>query len=387
MSTRNDNWAETIFRFVALIVAYGLWCTVGLVLWIFLATRVSLAYGASLFLAAFSGQDPTISQDRLSAALHWWVDGMHRIRIANRPDGTANPSSRFSFWQECAFTLSAILIFCLCYFALPTSRAIYDSICRLLAEAPPRRDVPDMTATIIPLEATDTAEEPLPSLPAPQSSSLPPSPLIAPTLSSPLPPTPEQPIVKGADPSAVLPEPPPPSSVASNDREHTNKYLVPLPDPLENPYGELQALARPFVEENVDGVIYDHSPHGVSEREFRRQLIEDGVYSATLTSLPSTRIAAQKIKEELASRNIIVTIEELAENKPPYLANNASVLYYSDNNRELANVLAARFSKLSGIEFSATKGATPPLGPHLRFAIHCVPDSGVNTTPYLQTQN
>ncbi len=131
MDTRKDNFAESGFRIVALVIAYGLWCTVGLILWVFLATRVSLAYGASLF----SGQTPSISQDRLSAALHWWVDGMHRIRRANESADTGVAASPFSFWQECAYSASALLISCLCYVALPTSHAIYDSIRNRLGQA------------------------------------------------------------------------------------------------------------------------------------------------------------------------------------------------------------------------------------------------------------
>lgn len=387
---RTKNWLTYIYKRVVNYLIVLLKAIRGLV-WVLI--KLALIYSPGLISMLFGVVLPSIA---LGVAGGLWIVTITVIGLCygkqtpkdtqssnTESEDNSNASSRFSSLQKCAIAFSAILIACLFYITSPFSRSIYDSVRKRLTEAPPRSDVADTARTAILSEAAIIVEEHIPDdghadwQPTLQSDTLTPSPDQ--TLSSPLVPTPAKPTVEVTDITNDLPAPAPPPSVATGDDEDTPKK-TPLVAHPANPYGALDSSPRPFLElsadglTRVDGVIYDYSPPDISEREFRHQLIKDGVYSATLTSLPTTRKAAKIIKEELASRNIILTIEELAEDRPPYLANRASVLYYSDNNRELANVLATRFSKLSGIEFSATRGATPPLGPHLRFAIHCVPE-------------
>ena len=148
----------------------------------------------------------------------------------------------------------------------------------------------------------------------------------------------------------------------------------------------LQKTSRPFIESGVAGIIFDYAPAGLNEPQFRDKLINEGIYSATITSLPATRKHADLIKKELDQRGIVVTIEELADVAPPYLAEEPSVLYYANSSQSLASQLAVTFRKLTGLSFEATRGSTPPKGPTLRFAIHCVPPrASVPVIPMVQT--
>jgi hypothetical protein len=135
--------------------------------------------------------------------------------------------------------------------------------------------------------------------------------------------------------------------------------------------GRLVATPQSF-SKGIPGVIYDYAPPGMNEEEYEEELSAKGQYHASITSLPADRRRAEKVKEVLKSEGITLTVEELPERPPAYLASEPLVLYYGKQNKVRAAALAQKLTKATGLHFTADEGATPPAEAQHRFAIHCV---------------
>jgi hypothetical protein len=161
---------------------------------------------------------------------------------------------------------------------------------------------------------------------------------------------------------------------------------TPTPIPRAIPVSRLAQLP-PLQRDAYDfsdgtpGTIYMYQPEGSTQEDFRDLLIENKIYSTSITSLPSTQEQAGVVKSELQTRGIVVTRFELPERVTSYMANTPTVFYYADSTKPLAEELAEVFTQLTKLRFRATRGASATKGPTLRFMIHCVPTPAASDAP------
>lgn len=169
-------------------------------------------------------------------------------------------------------------------------------------------------------------------------------------------------------PRTVQPEPKP--QILS---EAVLPESVEIPQSPKKPVPRLVSTRFPCSEDGGIGDILLWAPAGMTEPDYRDILIAQGTYSATLTTLPSVKGAAEQVKRILQERGIVLTIEEYPTILTSYMADTPSVLYYTPENRATAEDLATRISKATGLPFTVDRGSHPPKGAGLRLIIQCIP--------------
>jgi hypothetical protein len=126
---RPDKWFESALRRSAVLLAFLFWSTFGLLLWFFIASRVTIAFSWSLIRSASKHTDIKEANHRFSEGIHWWSDGFQRIRSSLTAEDFDYPQvSSFVLWQECLYMVLLLLTIATYHFIVPSSQAIYSTV-------------------------------------------------------------------------------------------------------------------------------------------------------------------------------------------------------------------------------------------------------------------